>query len=246
MNSLKKTLVTAAGPNMMPVLEEYTLPTFKEFARINNYNIEVTPLTTDSLLRKHDAAKKARWQKIEIMRRALRNSDVVAWFDADVIITKSNRDIIDDAEAEDFQGLVIHEVPAESRINPNTGVWVMKNSELSFDFLESVTDIGMTSERWADQAAVMQGLGWNMGDERHYGASPPDKRNKYCKRTSWLPVGWNQPCCDNRPNPAAYIGRPLVERPYAVHFMAMTITERMKQMGQYLLKNEMVADTTTE
>jgi hypothetical protein len=242
----KKILVTAAGPNMIPVLEQFTLPSFEKFAEVNDYSINVTQLAADSLLRKHIAAKQARWQKIEIIRKALHHNDVVAWFDADIVITRSDTDILEDIGNDDFQGLVLHDVPAESRINPNTGVWVMKNSELSFEFLDHIEEIGMVSERWADQAAVMKGLGWNMGNDRHYGALPPSKINNYLEYTSWLPVGWNQPYCDDRPNPAAYAGRPLVDRPHAVHFMAMTIPERLKQIGQYLMTKHVAVGTDVE
>lgn len=228
----EKTLVTAAGPNMMPVLEKFSLPTFERFAQEHGYNVEVTQLGDDSLARKDVQAKEARWQKISILKKALGNSALVVWFDADVLIKRFDEDIAANLSEESYQGLVLHDVPAEDRINPNTGVWVMRQCTESFEFLDAVGQVGMVSSRWADQAAVMQVLGWPMGDERHHGTHMPTESNKFFQGTDWLPIGWNQPYCENRPNPEAYVGRPLVEYPNAVHFMAMTIEDRMIYMGR--------------
>jgi hypothetical protein len=234
MSQAKKALVTLAGPNMMPILQDYTLPAFERFADAQGYTTEVEEVGIDCLTRKGEGAKQARWKKISAIRKALKNNDLIAWFDADVLIRRVDEDIADKMEDHAFQGLVLHSVPAENRLNPNTGVWVMRNSEQAFDFLDQLDEIGLPDGRWADQAAVMQALGWVMGDERHFGARPPESANGYVGETTWLPIGWNQPYCENRPNPQAYIGRPTVEDPNAVHFMAMTIEERRLVMGSIL------------
>lgn len=236
----RKTLLTAAGPNMETVLERFSLPLFERFAETHNYAVEAHSLGEDSLLRKDNRAIAARWQKIGLLRKCLEKNDVVAWFDADVMIARRDEDIADHLAATDFQGLVLHNVPAEDRINPNTGVWLMRNSPQSFDFLDEVEETGIVSQRWADQAAAMQVLDWQMGDTRHTGARMPDSPNYFAAATSWLPTGWNQPYVDNRPNPEAYVGRPLVENPHAVHFMAMTITDRLTHMET--LSNELAAE----
>lgn len=235
----EKTLVTAAGPNMMSVLEEFSLPTFERFAQEHRYDVEVTELYDDSLARKDAQAKEARWQKINIVRKALSNSALVVWLDADVLIKRFDEDIADNLSEVSYQGLVLHDVPAENRINPNTGVWVMRQCVESFDFLDAVEEVGMISNRWADQAAVMQALGWPMGDERHHGTYMPTESNKFLRGTDWLPTSWNQPYCENRPNPEAYVGRPVVERPNALHFMAMTIEDRMIYMGVEARKTDL-------
>lgn len=231
MSQNEKTLITAAGPNMMPILEQFSLPRFERFAQEHSYDLEVTELSDDSLARKDDRAKEARWQKISLLKKALGNSALVVWFDADVLIKRFDEDIADNLSESSYQGLVLHNVPAENRINPNTGVWVMRQCTESFDFLDEVEQVGMISSRWADQAAVMSVLGWPMGDERHHGTYMPTESNDFLLGTGWLPTGWNQPYCENRPNPEAYIGRPLVDDPHAIHFMAMTIEDRMTYMG---------------
>lgn len=231
MSKIKKVLVTAAGPNMMPVLQNHSLPTFKKFADKQGYDIRVTELPSDSLARKDPQAKNARWQKMAILRDALATNDIAVWLDADILIRRFDEDIADHLAETDYQGLVLHKVPAENRINPNTGVWVMRNTSKAFDFLNAVESVGMPEGRWADQGAVMKALGWTMGDDRYSGARMPDKGTSFMEGTAWLPIGWNQPYCDNRPNPAAYVGRPTVKDPHALHFMAMTIQERMQVMG---------------
>lgn len=231
---MKKTLVTAAGPNMMPILDRFSLPTFERFADRHGYQIHVEELLTDDTARKSDAAKAARWQKVGLMRRILEANDVAVWFDADVLICRSDTDIASHIKPGYFQGLVLHSVPAENRVNPNTGVWAMRNSSQAFAFLDAVDAVGMPKGRWADQGAVMGALGWERGDDRYHGARMPEKVNAFLAGTTWLPIGWNQPYCENRPNPEAYEGRPLVEDPNALHFMAMTIDERKLVMGSVL------------
>ena len=113
-------MVTAAGPNMMPVLREYSLPTFIEYVDKFDYQLEVMSLEEDSMARKTDLAKSARWQKISIMRDALIKSEVVAWFDADIMICRKDEDIAGHLRVDDYQGFVLHKVPAENRINPNS------------------------------------------------------------------------------------------------------------------------------
>ena len=231
MSQISKTLVTAVGPNMVPVLERYSLPTFETYANTHGYDVSVVSLAGDSMQRKDEAAKAARWRKIGIMRDALMRSEVAVWFDADVMINRFDEDIVSHLGQQDYQGFVLHHVPAEDRINPNSGVWVMRRSEKSFDFLDAVEAEGMPVGRWADQGAIMRALGWNLGDDRYQGARIPETGSQYMQGTAWLPIGWNQPYCDDRPNPEAYVGRPLVDNPHAVHFMAMTIEERMVSMA---------------
>lgn len=219
---------------MLPLLHKYSLPTFEKFANNNGYIVEVVELPRDDLARKSKEAREARWQKMSIMRNALERNDLAVWFDADVMICRYDEDIAGHLQESDYQGFVLHDVPAENRINPNTGVWVMKNTEKSFRFLDEIERIGMPEGRWADQGAVMRALGWINGDDRYFGARMPAEGTDFMTGTGWLPTGWNQPYCENRPNPEAYVGRPLVANPHAVHFMAMTIQERMQTMGALL------------
>lgn len=225
MTQEKKLLLSAAGPNMVPILEKYSQPLFERFAAAQGYDVQVAALEEDDVTRKGGKAKSARWAKINLMQQALRSHDLVAWFDADVLIRRTDEDIADHLGSEDFQGLVLHSVPTERRINPNTGVWVMRNSEIALDFLDEVQEIGMPDGRWADQGAVLKALGWIMGDENYYGARP-GPGTRFTAGTAYLPTGWNQPHKAPRSNAANYVGRPEVADPQAIHFMGMAIAER--------------------
>lgn len=232
MSKAEKVLITAAGPNMVPVLERFSLPAFQRFAEQQGYDVHAEVLPEDSLARKDGKAKDARWQKIPLIRKFLGEYGTAAWFDADVVIRRYTDDIARHLGSNAFQGLVLHHVPAEDRINPNTGVWVFNNSPEAFDFLDTVEEIGMPDGRWADQGAVMRALGWECGDERYHGARIPKDGSRFMAGTTWLPTDWNEPYCgEGRPNPEAYVGRPQAVDPHAIHFMAMTIEDRMKYMG---------------
>ncbi len=228
---MSRIIVTAAGPNMREVLDRYTLPSFIRFADRYKYEVQVNYLETDGLSRKGSEVRKARWQKINLIKQALLKHSIVLWLDADTMICRDDEDV--PLEPTDYQGLVLHHVPSEGRVNPNTGVWILRKCQKAFDFLASIERIGLPeNDRWADQAAVLRALGWILGDERYNGARMPDHPTEYIKGTTWLPSGWNQPYTENRRNPEAYIGRPLVEDPHIIHYMAMSIPERLECMGK--------------
>lgn len=231
---MRKLLLTAAGPNMRPVLLRHSLPRFSKYANLFSYDVHTEYLPSDSAQR-DSKAKSARWQKISIIKSALQSYDIVLWLDADTLIERFDRDIVNDVKSDDFQGLVLHNVPFERRVNPNTGVWLLKSTDIANAFIDSILDCGMPQGRWADQAALMHTLGWNMGDANFYGAAPPQFPNQYTARTTWLPIGWNQPFVERRPNSEAYVGRPLIDNPYIVHYMSMTPSERLTYMSQKVM-----------
>lgn len=241
---MRKTIVTAAGPNMAPVLTTISLPFFELFARRHGYRMQVVYVTEDDADRWSATAKSVRWQKLRLIRSALEQSDVVVWFDADVLVCRTDTDIFDFTGATDYQGLVLHSVPSENRINPNTGVWVIKNTEKAFRFLDAAMEIGMPAGRWADQGAVMRALGWVLGDEHYDGARMPDTPNEFMDGTTWLPIGWNQPFLER------YLGRPMEPNPFAIHFMGMSLLDRMKYMREvanhYASKGYEQKDVTTD
>jgi len=239
---MKKALVTAAGPSMLPVLDRFSLQSFKRFAYKQGYSVQVHYLESDDVERKSEAAKRARWQKLRIIRDALMQNDAVLWFDADVFICRTDTDILESLDIADYQGLVLHHVPSENRTNPNTGVWIMRHTAKSFHFLDAVEAIGMPEGRWSDQGAVLEALGWIKGDERYHGARMPAVPTEFMIGTAWLPIGWNQPHCMDRSNPDDYLGRPTVPDPFAIHFMAMTIPDRLEYMGAVVKKYSPSAD----
>lgn len=237
---MRKTLVTAAGPNMTPVLTTISLPMFASFAKRHGYKMLATYVTEDDADRWSPIAKSVRWQKLRLIRSALEQSDVVVWFDADILLCRTDVDILDSLGATDYQGLVLHTVPSENRTNPNTGVWVIKNTEKAFRFLDTALEIGIPPGRWADQGAVMRALGWILGNENYDGARIPEVPNEFMHDTAWLPVSWNQPFLEK------YLGRPMMSNPYAIHFMGMSLPERMKYMRETADRLEIKGKETSD
>ncbi|MCR4278898.1 MAG: hypothetical protein NUV81_03275 [bacterium] len=103
---------------------------------------------------------------------------------------------------------------------------MIKNTEKAFRFLDTAMEIGMPAGRWADQGAVMRALGWILGDEHYEGARMPDTPNEFMDGTAWVPIGWNQPYLER------YLGRPMEPNPFAIHFMGMSLPDRMKYMRE--------------
>lgn len=223
---MRKTLITAAGPNMASVLADISLPSFSSFAARHGYAVRVKHVTEDDADRLSILAKHVRWQKLSFIRSALAESDIVVWFDADVLICRTDTDILDCLGAHDYQGLVLHAITSENRVNPNTGVWLMRNTPKAFDFLDAVSAIGMPEGRWADQGAVMRALGWVLGDANYHGARMPHASTEFIQGTTWLPVGWNQPYLEK------YAGPGRASNPFAIHFMGMSVHDRLSRMRE--------------
>ncbi len=230
---MRKTIVTAAGPSMSSVLTGIALPAFSAFAEQHGYKMQVNYLSEDDAERKSELARSARWQKIRIVRSALEQNDVVVWFDADVLVCRTDRDILEHLRDSDYQGLVMHTVIKEDRTNPNTGVWVLRNSAKTFRLLDRLTEIGMPDGRWADQGAVMRALGWQLGDERYHGARMPEVPNEFIEGTAWLPLEWNQPFHERYQNPQ------MSDDPFALHFMGMHVDERQQHMREQALRRKL-------
>jgi hypothetical protein len=231
-------IVTAAGPQMREALHEWALPSFQRYAARWNLAVEAVELPADGT-GADSAAQRAKWAKIELLRSALRRFPFALWIDADVILNRTDEFVIDHLHPTSFQAFTLEQVPFEHRINPNTGVWLLRSCPMAFAFLNSVERAGPQPGPWADQGAVLAALGWNRGDENYHWAKP-GVGNRFSRRTSWLPAGWNQPHVKDRDpdggfNSAAesYLDRPIVARPHAVHFMGMTPPARLRAMRAF-------------
>ncbi len=229
-------LVTAAGPRMRAVLHDLALPTFGRFAGRWGYDVQAVDVPDDG--DGADAAQRAKWAKIGLLRGALSRYRLAVWLDADVLIVRDDEDIAAHLHPDHFQALAIEQVPHEHRVNPNTGVWVMRSCPAAFQFLDAVQAAGQQPGPWADQGAVLAALGWNRGDTEYWWARP-GPGSRYLAGTSWLPPGWNQPYLGGRvpenlfnSSAASYRGRPIVPEPQAVHFMGMTRDARYRHMAQ--------------
>jgi hypothetical protein len=179
----------------------------------------------------------AKWAKLNLLRIALRSHAYALWLDADVLLLRQDDDIREHLHPGSFQALVIEQVPAEHRVNPNTGVWLLRSCPGAFAFLDAVETCGLQPGPWADQGAVLAAMNWDRGDEQYRWARP-GPGNAFSRNTSWLPPGWNQPYLGPRAESelfngtaASYVGRPNVPEPHALHFMGMLPAARYRQMA---------------
>lgn len=228
-------VVTAAGPQMRMLMHDVVKPGFQSFAERWGYRLHMVDLEGDGA-RADAGAQRAKWAKVDLLRQALREYPLALWLDADVLLTRTDDDISTHLHPDHFQALALEHVPAEHRVNPNTGVWLMRSCPLAFEFLDAVEAAGPQPGPWADQGAVLAALSWNRGDVNYHWAGP-GRGNQFQAGTSWLPVGWNQPYLEGRTantcyngSAESYIGRPTVPRPFAVHFMGMTPAARLHHM----------------
>jgi hypothetical protein len=229
-------VVTAAGPQMRAVLHELALPTFTRYAARWGYDVHVEDLDGDGV-GADPAAQQAKWAKTGLLRAALRDYPLALWIDADVLIVRTDEDIASHLRSGHFQALALEQVPHEHRLNPNTGMWLMRSCPDAFDFLAAVDAAGPQPGPWADQGAVLAVLGWERGDERYHWARP-GRGTRFLLNTSWLPTGWNQPYLGGRTErnlfnstAESYTTRPVVRDPHAVHFMGMRPEARYLHMS---------------
>ena len=228
-------IVTAAGPNMRSALHDAALPTFERYAATWGYDVTAADLSADGG-GADPAAQRAKWAKIELLRTALHRYPLALWLDADVVLLRDGENIADHLHPDCFQALALEQVPYEHRVNPNTGVWLLRSCPETFVFLDAVEALGPQPGPWADQGAVLAALGWDRGDLRYRWARP-GPGNAFTAGTSWLPPGWNQPYIGPRDDAssfnssaASYETRPRVSHPHALHFMGMTPVERYRRM----------------
>jgi hypothetical protein len=229
-------VVTAAGPQMRAVLHDLALPTFRRWADRWDWTVLVHDLAVDGA-GADDGAQRAKWTKLRLLRAALTHYPMALWLDADILLLRDDEDVSAHLHPADFQALSLEQVPAEHRINPNTGVWLLRSCPDAFAFLDAVERAGPQPGPWADQSAVLAALGWDLGDERHHWARP-GRGSSFLAGTSWLPVGWNQPWVDGRDesgcynsSAASYADRPRVPRPHALHFMGLSPAARYRAMA---------------
>ncbi len=236
-DSASRVIHTAAGPNMRKTLHQLTLPPIRSYAQRWGWAVHGQELPADGE-GADPLAQQAKWAKVGLLRQALHRHQLALWIDADVLILRTDEDIRQHLHPDSFQALALEQVPHEHRINPNTGVWLMRSCPAAFAFLDAVEAAGPQPGPWADQGAVLAALGWNRGDERYRWARP-GSGSLFLPATSWLPPGWNQPHLNDRSedslynsSAASYQDRPTVTAPHALHFMGMTPTARHQAMAR--------------
>ncbi len=248
-------IVTAAGPQMRAALHECALPSFQRYAARWSYDLRAVDLSSDTAdgSGADAAAQRAKWTKIRLLREGLLDHPIAIWLDADVLLCRDDEDIAMHLHPWDFQALALEHVPYEHRVNPNTGVWVMRSGPAAFAFLDAVEAAGPQPGPWADQGAVLAALGWDRGDERYWWARP-GRGSSFLSGTAWLPPGWNQPYLGVRDDTdlfnscaESYRDRPAVSDPHALHFMGMSPEARYHRMSAAMkpLLPQLTADAGT-
>lgn len=229
-------IVTAAGPQMARVLHDLALPTFAAYAQRWDLTLLAEDLESDGA-GADPSSQRAKWAKLRLIRTALEQHPVVLWLDADVLLRRHDEDVTVHLRDGHFQALALEHVPSEHRVNPNTGVWLLRSCPQAFAFLDAVQAAGQQPGPWADQGAVLAALGWDRGDERYHWARPGPGTD-FLTGTSWLPPGWNQPYLGGRAEgdcfnsaAASYAERPQVADPHALHFMGMSPVARYRAMA---------------
>lgn len=216
-----RALVTAAGPRMRPVLNDLSLPTFARYASRWEWQLLVEDLATD-------VGGSAEWDKLRLIRQALEVYELVLWLDAETLLLRDDQDVTAHLHPDHFQALGLEHVPAEHRINPTTGAWLVRSCPAAFAFLDAVDDAGPQAGPWAVQGAVLAALGWERGDESYHW-SRPGAGNAHLTGTSWLPQSWNQPFADLQAE-----GTPRVLDPHVLHFHGMSPADRYRAMAQLI------------
>ena len=148
-----KKAITTFGLGPMADLLDVSLPTFATYARRNGYD-----LFMPSGWQLTDMKRGFSWGKVPVIIALLKSGyDAVLWLDADVVVRKHDRDILDDLPADAPMGMVVHHTPDGAV--PNCGVWLVRAEAI--ELLEGLWPLDgfNRSSCWWEQAAVIATLG---------------------------------------------------------------------------------------
>jgi hypothetical protein len=218
---------------MLPLLEEFSLPTFQTYASEHGYQVVVESLQADG----PESAFSARFSKLQLLYdqvKRLLSIDhsgraILLWLDADAMVCEYATDIAGDLMSRDFMGLVLEHRPALPRLVPNTGVWLLRACPQALDFLADAIQAGPQPGPLADAGSVIKLLGWHRGNEHYIGAKP-GWGSHWLQYVTWLSVEWNTLYV----NPEIfweYAGMPTADDPRIVHFAGMTPDQRRPAMA---------------
>jgi hypothetical protein len=173
---MKKALCTF-GLGAMAELLDISLPTFACYAQTHGYDLFVPSGEQFAGMKRSPS-----WGKIPLILSLLRGGyDAVLWLDADVVVVKHDKDILDDLPADAPMGMTVHHT--EDGAVPNCGVWLVRAE--AAELLESLWPLDgfRRSACWWEQAALIASLG---GDPDATPVKVPAGR-------AWaqLPYEWN-------------------------------------------------------
>lgn len=162
------------------------------------------------------------WVKVPRIISALNSQhcDTVVWLDADVIVFRSDVNILDDFGPSKWQGLVEHDT--ESGLVPNCGVWIVTD-----EMLTTLEEIWLARSKylnhcWWEQAAILEKMGYALDGGRPF--SSRGEPTILFDRTEFLPARWNHHPHDAGRDPNAhfvhvtqYVYRAAACREFASH-----------------------------
>jgi hypothetical protein len=177
-------VLTTFGFGPMAELLDVAMPTFARYAQRHGYDLFVPSGEQFAGMSRHPS-----WGKIPLILTLLNGGyDAALWLDADVVVLRDDRDILDDLPAGASVGMVVHHT--EDGAVPNCGVWLARAE--AAELLESLWPLNgfRRSSCWWEQAALIAALG---GDPDATPVATPAGR-------AWaeLPYEWNPHARDSR------------------------------------------------
>jgi hypothetical protein len=94
-----------------------SLPTFKRYAELHGYDLQIVPCTS--------YGRPPPWGKIPALQKLLITYSDVLWLDADVVVISPEEDVASLVPSTSIQALTVH-VNRNRSLVPNTGVWLLR------------------------------------------------------------------------------------------------------------------------
>lgn len=154
-----KKVITSFGVGEHSTLLSLAIPTFYLYAHNHNYDVFIP---SDSFFNEQTRTMHPSWWKIDVIEHLLQTYDKVLWLDADIILCRFDKDIIDELDNSSDFGLVVHET-SDGQV-PNCGVWLLNKSSLKWLSTLKQYNHFLRSQCWWEQAALLHLLGINPDD----------------------------------------------------------------------------------
>ena len=177
------------------------------------------------------------WGKIAIIadQFAKCDADFLLWVDADACFVRTDRNIAEVVKDGKDLYLVSHQIqkarPRPGIVvyveRPNTGVFLIRKSDWSQRFLNSVWQMTKyISHPWWENAAVLDLLGYRF--ELTGNVADNTLEEAILEKVDWLPLEWNSLPCLGRMENVAYSAEVL--EPIIVHYAGVEMKDRESLM----------------
>jgi hypothetical protein len=165
----------------LPLLEGYAAKHGMDFCCVNLSNGATPPS----------------WVKVPNIGAALRDYARVLWVDADVVVFRSQENILDEVPDDAWQAVVEHET--ECGTVPNCGIWLVTREMIPT--LQLVWDTmrpEFLHHPWWEQAAMLTVMGYDVSPVDGRPNSVLAKPTELHDRTHFLSQKWNHHPADKR------------------------------------------------